>query len=136
MAALNTCPTLTKAVEWTIDNGQNPASMKPYLDMPESTIIRVSLRRWGSLALAYDSVLREAGWYHWIDAPEDGDVAVVGGESIVALNLATHLPRDLIQLLAFREQDDWKICTDLGMSAIDWDKSFASVWRIYRCRQS
>ena len=131
-----TCPALAKAVEWTIDFGQNPASMKDYLQMPESTIIRVALRRWGTLAEAYDSVLRDAGWYHWIDAPEDGDVAVVGGESIVALNLAAHLPRDLIQILAFRENDDWRICTDLGMSPIDWDASSAMILRIYKCRRS
>ena len=131
-----TCPTLVKAVEWTVDNGQNPHSMLDFLKMSESTTIRVCLRKWGTTGDSYDSLLKSAGWYESDDKPEDGDVAVVGGESIVAWNLATHLPRDLIQILAFRENDDWQISTNLGMSPIDWEKSEATILRIYRCLRS
>ena len=130
-----TCPTLIKAVEWTQENGQNPASMMDYLKMPEATILRICLRRWGTTAQAYDSVLKNAGWYHSSEDAEDGDLAVIGGESIVALNLATHLPREIIQLLAFREHDDWQICTNLGMSPIDWTKSKAMILRTYKCQR-
>ena len=129
----NCCPTLVTAVDWTLDNGQNPEALKGFLAMPESTAIRLCLRRWGTTAVGYDEVLTSSGWYGLDDDPQDGDLAVIDGRSIVALNRAVHLPRDIIQLLAFRVQDDWQICTEMGMSPINWDESEAIVWRMYRC---
>ena len=128
-----TCPTLEKAVEWTIDNGQNPDSMRPYLQMPESTILRVCLRRWGDTSEAYHWMLTQANWYHLQDDPEEGDLAVLGGESIISENGGVHMPRDLIHLLVFYENDKWQVCTDDGMSPVDWEKSDTRIIRKYRC---
>ena len=96
------CPSLVKVVEWTVENGQNPHSLLDFLKIPESTAIRICLRKWETTGQGYDTTLKQSGWYELDDEPEDGDVAVVGGESIVTWNLATHLPRDLIQLLVIQ----------------------------------
>ena len=140
MASINihpkTCPTLETAVAWTLAYRRDPGWMKDYLLMPEATIIRVCLKRWETIGKAFHAALSDAGWQEFKGEIDDGNLAIVDGESIQMMNGAVHMPRNLIQLLAFRDCGMWQICTDKGFSGINWAKSEAHIWKMYRCQPS
>ena len=128
---LNCC--MSTAKEWTEKNGGDTALIEEALLMKESTAIRVYLRKYGCIGQAYNKVLTACGWT-WMDQDdyesEDGDLGIIDGEFIYSKNGGLHYVRDLIQVLAFKDDGEWWIWTPTGLDPVDWRKSNADIRQV------
>ena len=142
MAALETSPykwgincCMSTAARLTQINGGDSTLMQESLDMNEATAIRHYLRKYGTIGMAYHHVLSECGWVDVTDQDHtvrNGDMAIVDGESIETTNGGIHLPRGLIQVLAFYMESKWSIWTEEGLCPINWAKSDADLVAVFQ----